>query len=178
MRRMAFDISIDDKGKDPWNMSIRRVVVGEITTFVNAHEIDYLTAPRGYDQDPRAEMKRELFGEEVRKKLANIGAELLWVDIGHIDIVEEDVDEQRLGLWQAELIGNANVVRALGEAKRLAYEEMARSEAQAEMIVSITHALQGIDLGTDPAATIRRILLVRTAQYLDGLRDRTRKVIG
>ncbi len=101
--------------------------------------------------------------------MRNLGAELLWVDLGHFDIQEEVVDRKRLDLWAAGLRGEADAERAIGEAKALAYQELGRAEAQAELIAGIARALEDIDLTEKDQSRLRKLLLVRAAQVLDGM---------
>jgi hypothetical protein len=100
------------------------------------------------------------------------------MDIGHFDIDDleevagqDPVDETRTRRWAANWIGDAKTKRSYGEAQRLAYQELARAEAQAEMIMSITDVLQDVSLGPDQAETLRQIFLARTAQILEALHD-------
>jgi len=100
-----------------------------------------------------------------------MGAHLLWCDIGHF---EEDraALEQRLETWSAKWTGNANVIRAQGEAQRVAYQELGHAEAQADMLRSIIHAFDDIDLSKEKKdQNIRNVILMRTAQILDSLTD-------
>ena len=73
-------------------------------------------------------------------------------------------------MWAAEWMGNAKVARAFGEARLLAYQELGRAEAQAELIISITQAMEGIPISGDSVQSLQRILMARTAQLLDALR--------
>ncbi|MFB5621121.1 MAG: hypothetical protein ACE5RC_08345, partial [Nitrosopumilus sp.] len=59
----------------------------------------------------------------------------------------------------------------IGEAQRTAYQERGRVDAQAEFLQSITEALRGFEQTDDPAENLRRLLLVRTAQILEGLSE-------
>ena len=147
-------------------------MTGEISSFIAENGIDFLTAPRSTRDEPRRVIRDRLLGDpETRARLAGIGAELIWVDIGHIDIVEEDVDQSRIGLWQAAWKGSASAAKAFGDAKRLAYQELGRAEGQAEMILSITQALEGLNLEECTAETLQDLILARTAQVLDALRE-------
>jgi len=94
-------------------------------------------------------------------------------DVGHIDIVMEDVDKERLHLWAADSAGSAEIKRALGDAKYQAYMELGRAEAQAELIVSISAALDDIDFSdADADQNIRNVFLLRTSQVLEAMRDK------
>jgi hypothetical protein len=169
MRNVAFNVTVNKNGLEEWNAAVERMVVGAISDFVMGKKIDDLTAPIGVAKNPRIELRDDVLFKSIQKALGNIGAELLWIDVGHLHIVDEVVDEKRTELWAAEWLGDAEVTRSYGEAKRLAYQELGRAEAQAELILSITDALkQSIQ---EPSSTynIRKLLLVRTAQVLDAM---------
>lgn len=167
----AYALTVEEKGLETWRAAVERVVVGGITDFINEHTIDYLTAPREERQDPRRELRHSLFFGDSRMGLRRLGAELIWVDIGHFAIDEEMVDDERAGVWASRWVGNAQVTRAFGEARRQAYQELARAEAQAELVMSIAEELTKADLANDPAGNLRKILLVRTAQILEAMTE-------
>jgi hypothetical protein len=112
-----------------------------------------------------------MFGPGPTIGLENVGTQLLWVDIGHFDIVGEDVDRERINLWAAEWVGDAEIKKAYLEARRLTYQELGRAEGQAEMLVGIGQALENVDLDTNRAQNIRRVLLARVAQILEAMHD-------
>ncbi len=175
---IAYSFAVSDKGQDRWQDVVQRTVAGALTTFISSHDLDYLTAPRRNGQNPRRELRMELFAAAVRESLRRAGAELQWMDIGNFDIDELKegqelhlVDQTRNRRWATKLIGDARTIRSFGEAKRLAYQELARAEAQAEMIISITDALRNVSFGSNQAETLRHIFLARTAQILEALQD-------
>ncbi len=157
-------------GEDPggWSSGVESEIRRVITGYINKHTIDHLTAPDEEEADPRGDIKGELFSPGVTKKLLKRGAELLWIDIGSFEIPNKLVEESRLSAWQARWIGDARVARSFGEAQRLAYQEIGRAEAQAEMLISIMHSVADVNLkgGTQ---TLRGVLLVRTAQLLEAM---------
>jgi hypothetical protein len=158
-----------------WNSAVQRQVRNGITDHISTRNIDDLTSPRGSERDPRSELRNELMVGTPRTRLQELGTELLWIDVGHIDIVDPGVDSGRLDLWATDWIGNASNIRADGEAVRQAYQELGRAEAQSEYIMSITNELKNIDMSGDPRENLRRILLVRTAQILDAMADDRKK---
>lgn len=83
---------------------------------------------------------------------------------------EKQVAEQRVSTWQTRWAGNANLVRAYGEAQRLAYQELGRAEAQAELLMSIVHALEDMEKQGDSRQHLRKIVLARIAGLLDAMR--------
>ena len=175
---IAYSFSVSDKGLEAWHQAVNRSVDGALVTFITSHDLDYLTAPRQNEQNPRRELRTELFDSAVSNSLRRVGAELHWMDIGHfeIDDLESDkeqdpVDQTRTRRWAAHWIGNAKTIRSYGEAKRIVYRELARAEAQAELVMCITEALRDVSFGPDQADTLRQIFLARTAQILDALQD-------
>lgn len=169
VRNMAYHREVGKEGLKPWPAAVRSLVIGVITNYINQNQIDHLTAPDGDDIDPRLEISKKLRSRPVRERLRNVGAELLWFDIGHFDIQDEKVAEQRLDTWQAKWIGNANVERAYGEAKRGAYQDLGRAEAQAEMLMSMIHVLDDEGLSGDNPQDIQNYVYMKIAQILEGL---------
>ncbi len=146
-----------------------RIVVGAITDYVAANTIDYLTAPCSNPANPRLELRNELLFRGIRRSLTENGAELLWIDTGHLHIVEDSVDSQRTDLWASEWVGDSIVTRAYADAKRQAYQELGRAEAQAEMVLSIMDTLNDVAISTASPVEVRKLLLLRTAQLLDSM---------
>ena len=178
MTSIAYSFSVSDRGLDTWHEVIKRAVGGALSSFISSHDLDYLTAPRQDGQNPRRELRVELFAPAVKDALRRAGAELHWMDIGQFDIddlsenkEQDPVDQARTKFWAARWVGDANTIRSYGEAKHLMNQELARAEAQAEMIMSITDALRDVSFGQDRAETLRHIFLARTSQILEALRD-------
>lgn len=171
IRNMTFNLLVQNDGLESWRDAVERAVTGTIADFITAHSVDYLTAPRTNEYRPRLEIKDQLFVEGMRRRLAVLGAELLWVDAGHIEIEDESVDELRTNLWSAEWAGDAANIRAYGDAVQQAYQELGRAEAQADLIVSISNALNEIDMDANSVSNVRRLLLARTGQLLNAMRS-------
>jgi hypothetical protein len=174
MQNMTYNLSVAAEGLDPWPDAVRRMVVGCIKDYIVTNNLDYLTAPREEGQDPRGSLRDAVFSGDLRARLASIGAELQWIDVGHFDIEDNKVDSVRVDMWAAEWLGNAKVARAFGEARLQAYQELGRAEAQAELIISITQAMEGIPISGDSVQSIKNILMARTAQLLDALKPEAR----
>jgi hypothetical protein len=166
---MLANLSVQEDGKqERWIAAIERAVTGTITDFVASKTIDYLTAPCRDGSNPRQAMQAAIL-PEARRSLNGLGAELLWIDPGHLEIDFQEVGEQRTSLWAARWIGNSNVTRSYSESLRQAYRELGRAQAQAEIIMSIADALSSSNLSDHSAENVRRILLARTAQVIDSL---------
>jgi len=165
--RMIYNRELTEDGIESWEDGVNRVVISIITDFIHRHPVDYLTAPKKQDADPRAEINAELYSSTGRQKFEERGAELIWIDIGHFETPEKVVAEQRVSTWQARLQGDANKERAIGEAQRLAHQEMGRAEAQAGILINIMDSLEAVNKSGDAHQNVRALYLARIAQFLD-----------
>lgn len=77
------------------------------------------------------------------------------------------MDESRVVFWAADWVGNAEARMAYATGKRMVYQDQARAEAQAEMIMGIAHGLEGINFSKNTTENIRKIFLTRTAEILN-----------
>jgi hypothetical protein len=135
VRNMAYHRVVNENGLTDWHSTVSGVIKGVITDYIYQHQFDYLTSPRDKDFNPRTEIRNRFTSKPIRERFKYLGAELLWLDIGHFNFPEKAVGEQRVEAWQAKWIGDAAVERAYGDAQRLAYQEMGRAEAQADMLL-------------------------------------------
>jgi hypothetical protein len=166
---MIYNRIVSEQGLGDWcsgvTSDIRKALIG----YINRNTLDHLTAPEGTGGNPRGEIQRELRSNTVKNKLRRRGTELLWIDIGSFEIPNKKVEQQRLNTWQAKWMGDARLTRSYGEAQRLAYQEIGRAEAQAEMLISIMHALSDVNLRSGTPQSLRDVILVRTAQLLEAM---------
>lgn len=176
--RRVYNRSMTAGGYTPWNMMVGFAVDGAILNYINRHTLDQLTSPELTGGDPRAEIRSSLFSEDLRQRLRGVGAELLWVDIGHFELYHENQKEYREILkkqmrdsWKVHWEGNANEQRAHGEATLQAVHQQARAEAQAEVLMGVLRGLQDAGMAVDPDRNVRNILLLRTAQLLETMND-------
>lgn len=79
-------------GKDgvlgDWADATMGAISGRVSGWVTRQRLDKLTAP--VNEDPRAALRAEFAQREVRNQLRNnLGAELVWVNFGHLDTPED-----------------------------------------------------------------------------------------
>ncbi len=165
--RMAYNISVRELGRPPWRVFIRQSVTTYVKEMVNNYTIDELTAPRTDEKSPWMDIHNFLTRIQNIPNISSVGTELIWLDLGHIHIEPDIVDESRIGFWATDWVGNAGARLAYATGKRLAYQEQARAEAQAEMIMSIAHSLEGINFSASTSENIRKIFLTRTAEIIN-----------
>jgi hypothetical protein len=174
IRSLTYNRTVSTTGPNTWHEMVKGVISGAISEYIARHQLDQITAPRYTDGNARKEISDQLGTLATREKLKDAGAQLLWCDIGHFEVDNKAVSDQRIDTWKAGWIGNADVTRAYGEAQRNAYQEIGHAEAQAEILMSIVHAFDDIDLAKDEKdRSIRNIVLVRTAQVLEALSTTT-----
>ena len=171
--KMAYERAVGPFGLPDWRANIHMLVKTALTQYIASHTIDYLTAPRENGQQPRREMREYMLSKQATFSIRGAGAELLWIDVGHIDIEKPEVDKERINYWAADWVGDAESKRAYADAKREAYIDIGRAEAQAEMIMGIANALQenGADLLDEKNDNLENIILARTAKILDILTE-------
>jgi hypothetical protein len=161
----VYNRNVVKDGLTTWNGAVQLVVENAIANFIRKNQVDAVTAPASTADDPRQRIRQELLSADTRNRLKDIGAELIWFDMGHFK-VEDLVEEQRIQTWGAEWVGDARVIRAYGESQRKAFQELGRAEAQAEMLISITNSLPTIP-EDQQRETISSLFLIRTAQILE-----------
>jgi hypothetical protein len=172
VKNMVYNRSVTEEGvPTSWFGSLRFYVVNAITDYINVHSLDQLTAPGWTGEDPRGSIKQVIFSNKTRSLLKNYGAEILWCDIGHFEVPEKLVAEQRLTTWQTKWAGYADRTRTEGEAQHLIAQELGRAEGQAALLTSIARALDEIGLNGETRPHLRSIVLMRTAQILEAMTD-------
>jgi hypothetical protein len=166
---MVYNRTVSDQDLGEWSTGVASDIRRVLTGYINRHTLDQLTAPEENGGDPRGEIQRELRSQTIKNKLRRRGTELLSIDIGSFAIPNKQVEQQRLNTWQAKWMGDARLTRSYGEAQRLAYQEIGRAEAQAEMLISIMHSLSDVNLHSGTRQSLRDVILVRTAQLLEAM---------
>lgn len=170
VRDLGYNRVMSPDGIPEWGQAVQTAIDGEIQNFIRRNTVDAVTAPQP-GQNPRQEINQAILSPEVRAKLRAIGTELVWVDIGHFSVADP-VEEQRIQTWGSRWEGEAELLRAKGEAARSAIIERARAEAQAELLNQIAEGLNGLD-PIDPQANpqrMARLFLVKVMQVLEDLR--------
>lgn len=169
---MAYNRTFTAEGITSWHETVTSAIETAITDYIQSHTVDQLTAPGFVQADnlnPRGEIYRKLESQSTRERLKELGAELVWCEIGHFEIPDKQVSDQRLNVWQARWRGNADIVRSYSQAQRTAYEDLGRAEAQAEILMSVLHALDDIDLQGESRQRVRNVILMRTAQIIEAM---------
>lgn len=125
-----------------------RVVIGEVEgtlrSILARYRLDWLIKPPRSGQPHPRERIREQLEQRLREALPpgnRLGARILRVDLGEIDVKDERISAQWVEAWQAEWERRALESKAEGEAE-LARLDTARVPAQAEMVLTLTEAVR------------------------------------
>jgi hypothetical protein len=125
--------------------------VGTLRNILAEYRLDWLIAPPQPGQEhPREEIRQRL-EEELREAVRAVGARLLKVNLGKIEVKAGDeavskelsdiISKQWVEAWCADWQSRALTSRAEGEAELLRMDAT-RIQAQAEMVITLTEALQ------------------------------------
>jgi hypothetical protein len=162
---MVYNRTMNADGLALWHRSVEQVVDTIITDYIRLCLLDELMLS-SVGEDPRNAIYRQFYSENGRAKFREKGAELTWIDIGVFDTPQKAVAEQQVANWQTRWLGSANLVRAQGDASRLAAQETARAEAQAEMLKNIVSALEEVGSAGESRQGLRRMYLIRLSSLL------------
>ncbi|MCU0485323.1 MAG: SPFH domain-containing protein [Anaerolineales bacterium] len=171
VRDLAYNRNMTANGAiTEWGMAVQFAVDGEVLNFIRRNPVDAVTAPQP-GEEPRQVINRAVQAPGVRAALQRVGTELIWVDIGHIT-VDDPVEFERIRTWGSRWEGEADLLRAKGEAARGALIEKARAEAQAELLTRIAEEFDELGLDALPPDPDRkaRLFLIKMTQILEELR--------
>ena len=170
VRNLAYNRAVTGDGVTPWARNVRSLFEGEIQNYIRRRQLDQVTSPKVAESDPRGEIHRLYETAEFRRRFQDIGAELVWYGIGHMEVDDTFVNEQRVQTWQAGWRGDAEVITAYSEALKEVYREQGRAEAQAEILLAIIQALR--DANIQPGQeNVQGLFLMRIAQLLEAMND-------
>jgi regulator of protease activity HflC (stomatin/prohibitin superfamily) len=104
---------------------------------------------------------------QLEKQFPDLGAKLTKVALGDIK-VDDKVAQQQVEAWQALWKRWIREREAEGKAARIQYEEAAKAQAQADMIIAITQAFKSLRVaGTVPSQLVllRILEVLRRSSY-------------
>jgi hypothetical protein len=172
MWKIAYNQIVTKNGASNWRSSVQSTVQSEIANYVSGSRIDDLTTtPNNRYLNPRAEIRDKLL-DDSRERFNQLGTDLLWVDIGHFDILRKEKRDPRPEKWGKKWEGISKTERALGEKERLYHQELGRAEAQSEIISMIMKSLEDASISTNRRENLQKIILIRTAQVLEAMTEK------
>jgi hypothetical protein len=126
------------------------LVQGTLRNILAEYRLDWLIAPVGSDTEHPRQVIRRRLEEWLRDRAPEVGARVLRVDLGEIQVEDNQIPRQWIEAWQAEWEGRALLTQAEGEAELLRVD-VVRARAQAEMVITLTQALQSVVTSEDEA---------------------------
>lgn len=150
-----------------WPDAVSAKIKTVIRDYINRRQFDDVIVPRDHNKDPRKEIGESAY-HITEKGLQSIGTVLRWWDPGEFQR-NDDVEDQHFENWSMDLKREVKVNKAYGDAQKFAYEELGRAEAEAELLMSIIHSLDGIDFSANKSRTLQNLILMRTAQVIKAL---------
>lgn len=170
IRNIAYYRQIRNGNLATWNNIVQTMFDGEITGYIRTHLLDDVINSGEGANRTREEIRRAILSPKMRNNMKNIGTELLWFDIGHFSYEEPVVEEQWIKVWSADWAGEAEVERSQGDAERQAATEMARSEAQAEILTELVKAFNNTRLSQElNSESMPKLFLFKVGQILDAM---------
>ena len=165
-------VKVDNEGKPKefdWRDAVGGQVKGLVKGYISERRLDDVIATHEHlHKNPRQEIRDKAYLPDFKKTLRGTGTVLRWWDPGEFKSLEP-IEGQFLSNWSIDITSNIEINKAYGHAQKLAYEELGRAEAEAELLMSIIHSLDGIRLGADKTQTLQNLILIRTAQVIRAL---------
>ncbi len=170
IRNIAYNRQIRKDGLASWSSVVSGRVEGEILNYIRRSRLDDVITGRDGEASVREAIRGEIMGVSFRDRLKDVGAELLWFDIGHFNFEEPQVEEEWINVWAAPWLGKAEVTRAQGDIQRQVHVDLARAEAQAELLSALVDALEKARLEGDlNKEALPKLFLFKVSHVLEGM---------
>ncbi len=189
IRRAAYSRKVTANGLEQWPDMVTGAVRGTIADWIARHRMDeVIPPPRDGNQPetahaPYRKALHDLFNTKgSRAKFADLGAEVIWVSVGHIrpdpDVdpdLKPDADptgrdkihRQLIDTWKATHAARAQDEIADARAYARWLNDTARAEAECELILALTRGLREARADGLP---MDDVLAERLVEYVAGER--------
>ncbi len=192
IRKAVYSRKVTAKGLENWADMVTGAVRGTIGDWIAHRRMDELIAPPRDGDEPEAaapqpyrQTLHELFKhKDTRRKFSEMGAEIIWVSVGHIrpdpDVdpeLDPDADAtgrdkihaQLIDTWKSahEAQAHDEISDARGYARWL--NDTARAEAEVKLILALTKGLREARADGLP---VDDVLANRLIEYVSGERFR------
>jgi len=192
IRKAAYSRKVTAKGLENWPDMVTGAVRGTISDWIAHRRMDELIVPPRDGNQPEAAQPQpyrqalhELFKHKnTRQKFAEMGAEIIWVSVGHLrpdpdvdpeidpeaDVTGHDkIHAQLIDTWKSSHAAEAQdeIVDARAYARWL--NDTARTEAELELIMTLT---KGLREARDNGLPVDDVLAERMVEYVSGLKLR------
>jgi regulator of protease activity HflC (stomatin/prohibitin superfamily) len=180
VRRAVYNKVVDKDRVYHWNDLVVPLATAELHRILRKYVLDKLLEPEDADervplppgQSPRQRIQAKL-NRVISPQLHQwLGVRATRVSLGPIKLdskyapIVERVSEQRVRSWQADWNRRVAVTQAKGEAEALRLKELARAQAQVEMILAISQGLQRAEAAERPMS-VRDVIALRCLEVLE-----------
>lgn len=173
-----------------WDARVMSMAEEALRDILATYRLDWLIkAPQPEQLHPRDEIRRRL-KTELDERVTTVGVQLMEIDLGEIQVKTPDregtqtdeiserlleiVSQRWIEAWNADWSARALTSRAEGEAELLRIDA-ARIQAQAEMVIALTEALQPMltrQEASEPYVLALRVVeALRWMSYDPGMRE-------
>jgi len=132
-----------DQNDQDWTAQVIGTAEGTLRNILAEYRLDWLIAPAESETETPREVIRSRLEQQLDSAVAGIGVRILRVNLGEIRVKDENIPRQWIEAWQADWESRAMARRTEGEAELLRMDT-ARVRAQAEMVITLTQALQSV----------------------------------
>jgi regulator of protease activity HflC (stomatin/prohibitin superfamily) len=163
LRQALYEVHVNPPNKIKWTNTAHGAAAGAVREEIGNRRLDELFLPDDPERNPRREIADQL-QQAGRGALAGRGIEL--VDSGFANLqVPRDVTLQRRDTWQVTWDKESNITLSTGEAEGYLQTQLARAEAQAELIQAVTQAIRTMNQTSQEGAPINPLAL----RYMDAI---------
>ena len=189
IRRAAYERKVTARGLEQWPDMVTGAVKSTITSWIARHRMDELIPPPPRDAeeaDSTPPYRRELHAlfnqTKTRQRFASMGAEIIWVSVGHLrpdpDIDPEmqpggdsagrdKIHQQLIDTWKSTHAAAAQDEIADARAYARSLSDTARTQAECDLILKLTNGLRDARAGGLP---LDDVLTNHLIEYVSGVR--------
>jgi regulator of protease activity HflC (stomatin/prohibitin superfamily) len=174
VRRAAYaETVLIDGAISTWESVVLGIVGDGLQQTVAGYRLDELINPDNPSANPHVALKSEL-EEQARPIARQAGIEILQIRLGRLE-APETVTNQRIRYWQAFWEKERRISEADGTAEAMAEEEMARAEAESEMLHAIVEGINQAQLENQHTSS-RELVAIRLIEILERLAHNSQQI--
>jgi hypothetical protein len=174
VRRAAYtETVLIDGGISTWESVALSTVIDKLQQAVAGYRLDELIHPDHPPANPHIALRNEV-EEQARPVARQSGIEIIQARLGRLE-APEPVTNQRIRYWQAFWEKERRISEAEGTAEALAEVELARAQAESEMLQAIVEGINQAQLENQHAGT-REIVALRLIEILEKLAHNSQQV--
>lgn len=173
VRRAAYtETVLIDGAVSTWESVALITAIDKLQLAVASYRLDEIIYPDNPPANPHVALRNEVT-EQARPTARQSGIEILQVRLGRLE-APEPVTNQRIRYWQAFWEKERRISEADGTAEALAEVELARAEAESEMLQAIVEGMNQAQLENQQSGS-RGLVALRLIEILEKLAHNSRQ---